>query len=115
MIIEGNLIIAEEGFFLKRKYDNQLVGKQYLLGYLYYRDGILLSEPYLEVPDDYTEVSESDVYGETVNDLIRRRYSLSDELALHRQRDEKPKEFQEYYEYCEECKKEAKEIINELY
>lgn len=48
------------------------------------------------------------LYGERVNKLIRQRYSLSEELALNRQRFEKPEEFAEYYAYCEECKQRAK-------
>jgi hypothetical protein len=50
-------------------------------------------------------------YGERVNALIRRRYTVSDELAILRQRDEKPEEFAEYFAYCEECKAEVKSNI----
>lgn len=51
-----------------------------------------------------------DGYGERVNALIRERYSLSEELALLRQRDTKPDEFAQYNAYCEECKTKAKLI-----
>lgn len=51
-------------------------------------------------------------YGEVVDYLIRQRYSLSSELAILRQRDEKPDEFESYYKYAEECKNKANEIIN---
>ena len=47
-------------------------------------------------------------YEERVQDLIRRRYTLSDELALHRQRESKAAEFNEYYAYCEQCKAQAR-------
>lgn len=47
-------------------------------------------------------------YEETVVSLIRERYSLDEELAIQRQRDAKPDEFQIYFEYCEECKQRAK-------
>ena len=50
-------------------------------------------------------------YGELVNLFIRERYSLSEELAIIRQKDEKPEEYQAYYDYCEECKKRAKQIL----
>lgn len=48
-------------------------------------------------------------YEERVEQLIRERYSLNQELAIQRQRDTKPSEFDEYFAYCEECKTKAKE------
>ena len=48
-------------------------------------------------------------YEERVEELIRERYSLNQELAIQRQRDTKVDEFNAYYEYCEECKTKAKE------
>jgi hypothetical protein len=50
-------------------------------------------------------------YEERVEQLIRERYSLNEELAIQRQRDTKVDEFNAYYEYCEECKTKAKEEI----
>lgn len=47
-------------------------------------------------------------YMEYVDRLIRRRYSVSAELAILRQRDSKPEEFAEYNAYAEECKARAK-------
>lgn len=55
----------------------------------------------------------SEVYGQTVDSLIRKRYSLWDELAILRQRDEKPEEWEAYNSYCEQCKAEAKKIVYE--
>ena len=43
-------------------------------------------------------------YDEAVDTKIRERYSISQEFAILRQRDEKPDEYAEYYAYCEECK-----------
>lgn len=43
-------------------------------------------------------------YGEAVNNKIRERYTVSQEFAILRQKDEKPEEYAEYYAYCEECK-----------
>ncbi len=40
--------------------------------------------------------------------LIRIKYSVSDELAILRQRDTKVEEFNEYYNYVEWCKKQVK-------
>lgn len=50
----------------------------------------------------------NDEYELYVNSLIRQKYSLSNELAIIRQKDEKPLEWQEYFNYVEECKKQAK-------
>ncbi len=51
---------------------------------------------------------EQDDYIEKVVALIRKRYTMNDELAILRQRDAKPTEFDEYNAYVEECKAEAK-------
>lgn len=51
-------------------------------------------------------------YDELVESKIRERYTLSQELAILRQRDSKPTEYQEYYTYCESCKIEAKKVLN---
>ena len=48
------------------------------------------------------------VYGQEVNKRIRKRYTVTDEIAILRQRDEKPDEFAEYNAFVEECKQEAK-------
>lgn len=48
-------------------------------------------------------------YDEKVVALIRQKYSLDEELAIQRQRDTKPEEFNEYFSYCEDCKQRAKE------
>ena len=51
------------------------------------------------------------LYHELVDEKIRSRYAVGDELAIVRQRDRKPQEFAEYDAYCEECKREAKEEL----
>jgi hypothetical protein len=43
-------------------------------------------------------------YDEAVNAEIRKRYSVSQEFAVLRQKDEKPDEYAAYFAYCEECK-----------
>lgn len=52
-------------------------------------------------------------YEEKVVQLIREKYSVDDELAILRQRDNKPNEFAEYNAYCEECKVNAKALLEE--
>lgn len=47
-------------------------------------------------------------YKKMVEAFIRERYSVSDELAILRQRYTKPEEFEEYNAFCEECKARAK-------
>lgn len=47
-------------------------------------------------------------YESEVNERIREKYTLSQELAILRQRDTKPEEYAEYNAYCEECKAQAK-------
>lgn len=49
-----------------------------------------------------------------VNGLIRRNYSLSEELAILRQRDSKSDEFAEYNAFAEECKSLANEILEKI-
>lgn len=53
------------------------------------------------------------VYGQTVDRLIRERYSLWDELAILRQREDKPGEWAAYNAYAEECKAKAKLIMQD--
>lgn len=81
---------------------------------MYYRYGAIVYE-YEDAPeatDNGTETSPVPMdYGETVNGLIRRKYTLSEELAILRQRDTKAKEFEAYNAYAESCKEEARLLI----
>lgn len=81
---------------------------------MYYRNGAIVYE-YEEAPEtteDGTETSTVPMdYGETVNGLIRRKYTLSEELAILRQRDTKAEEFEAYNAYAESCKEEARLLI----
>ena len=43
-------------------------------------------------------------YDDAVDAEIRKRYSVSQEFAILRLREEKPDEYAAYYAYCEECK-----------
>lgn len=49
--------------------------------------------------------------GELVDAMVRVQYSISDELALLRQRDVKAEEFAAYNEFVEACKAEAKIML----
>lgn len=48
-------------------------------------------------------------YDTVVDTEIRKRYTVSQEFAILRQRDEKPEEYAAYFAYCEECKAYVKE------
>lgn len=50
-------------------------------------------------------------YDELVDQEIRKKYSVSQEFAILRQKDEKPEEYAAYYAYCEECKARVKELL----
>ena len=50
-------------------------------------------------------------YEECVEQFIRQKYNVNQELAIQRQRETKPSEFEEYFAYCEECKAKAKNEI----
>lgn len=64
--------------------------------------------------EKYEEVDEIPIipsraeYEQKVEELIRERYTVSQELSLLRQKDIKQQEYQEYYEYAEQCKANAK-------
>lgn len=51
-------------------------------------------------------------YPQLVENKIRKKYSMSAELAILRQRNSKPEEFAEYNAFCELCKSEAKNELN---
>ena len=55
--------------------------------------------------------TQSRLYPDLVSEKIRKRYSINAELAILRQRDEKPDEFAEYNAYAEQCKIEAKKEL----
>lgn len=52
-------------------------------------------------------------YEQLVRRRIRERYSVDDELAILRQRDTKPEEFEAWFEYAERCKTVARQIMAE--
>ena len=50
-------------------------------------------------------------YGDYVAMEIHKCYSVDDEIAIIRQKDEKPEEYATYYAYCEACKAKVKAMI----
>lgn len=87
----------------------------------------IVDQPYIEAQPQREEVEQIQVYipftaeeqvqynqqryENLVESKIRERYTLSQELAILRQRDTKQDEYQEYFNYCEACKAEAKTEI----
>ena len=122
MTYDNGILRAEEGKMLRRISDKALFGTEITLGYTWYINNVRLKRPLKELPEHYEELSQEEldeekarndalkqrIEAEHINDLIRERYSLSDELAILRQRDEKPEEYKEYFAFCEDCKKQVK-------
>ena len=54
------------------------------------------------------QVLSNEEYENKIVALIRKKYNVNQELAILRQRDTKPLEYQEYYDYVEQCKKQVK-------
>ena len=52
-------------------------------------------------------------YEALVAKLIHKSYSIDSELAILRQKDEKPEEYQTYYNFAESCKEQARTYIAE--
>ena len=61
-----------------------------------------------QIETEEQPIEDTRTYKQKVEDYIREKYTVSDELAILRQRDTKPEEYAEYYAYCEECKAKAK-------
>lgn len=80
---------------------------------IYFKRGTLLPA---DTAADFEEVSEIPAftradYEAQVERLIRARYSVSQELAILRQRDTKPDEFAAYDAFAERCKAEARQTL----
>lgn len=82
---------------------------------VYFKRGLAigLSVEQCEEVDEIPNIRNEEDYGNQVNDLIRRRYSLSEELAILRQKEEKPDEYRAYFAFCEECKAKAKAEVEQ--
>jgi len=80
---------------------------------MYYRNGAIVYEyePIPEIPIEEEQPIPEMTYEEQVVAKIRERYSVDDELAILRQRDTKPDEFEAYNAYAESCKGEARLLI----
>lgn len=120
----SNVIAVDSDFFIEdfdgwikidEGHDYQYAGSNYF-------NKPLLDEydryNYKLVDGEVVEIEEQDkpvyqpyTYKQLVEHKIRTRYTVSDELAILRQRDIKPQEFEEYNAFCEQCKVEAKQEL----
>lgn len=50
-------------------------------------------------------------YERRVDGLIRLKFTISQELAILRQKDSKSQEYKAYFDYCEECKTTARKEV----
>lgn len=68
---------------------------------------------YLEITAEELAEMQKEVatipYEERIVNRIREKYSINDELAILRQRDTKPEEFEEYNAFVEKIKAEERE------
>lgn len=60
---------------------------------------------------EITEIPLEEQYKNRIVNLIKERYSTDDEIAILRQRDVKPEEFNTYDAYVESCKAQAREEL----
>lgn len=75
-----SVICADEGMVLARKSNGMIVGESYHLGYNYYDEGVGLSAPRLEVPEDFEEIVKPEDYEQPqVIDQVQ-RLKRTDEL-----------------------------------
>lgn len=82
--------------------------------WLIYENGTL-TPCFYKYTKEELEKQKKKAYPILVEQYIREKYSLSDELAILRQRDTKPEEFEAYNIYAEQCKLRAKEEISKIY
>lgn len=64
--------------------------------------------PQPPAPQPYVP-SYDELYKQRIVELVRGKYDIDDELAILRQRESKPEQFNEYNEFVEQCKVEAHE------
>lgn len=80
----------------------------------YFKKGMMLPTDTIDMYEEVDEIPKytHQEYVDKVRELIKERYTIEDEIALHRQKEVKPYEFDEYNDYCEECKLKAKELLS---
>ena len=109
--------------FSERKIYDKLLNKKFRIYYNEIEDtetSSYINDANIEVIDSYTiykyNILDIDSIDKRsiVSSLMKLKYSIDDELAIQRQRDSKPEEFNDYNVYAEECKIIADEILNKI-
>lgn len=78
----------------------------------YFKRCIKLPNDTIDMFEEVESIPEVNVefdYKEEVVRRIREKYSIADEIAILRQQDIKPDEYQEWYAFCESVKQDVKE------
>lgn len=99
-------LIAENIHLVEEKLDNEVISSYYTCNLVAKFRPALSPEQEAKIKDKkYEALTET---------LIAKKYSIKQEIAIARQKDVKPEEYQVYYNYCEECKAKAhKEVYGE--
>ena len=109
--------------FSERKIYDKLLNRKFRIYYNEIEDtetSSYINDANIEVIDSYTiykyNILDIDSIDKRsiVSSLMKLKYSIDDELAIQRQRDSKPEEFDDYNAYAEECKIIADEILNKI-
>lgn len=109
--------------FSERKIYDKLLNKKFRIYYNEIEDtetSSYINDANIEVIDSYTiykyNILDIDSIDKRsiVSSLMKLKYSIDDELAIQRQKDSKPEEFDDYNAYAEECKIIADEILNKI-
>ena len=66
---------------------------------------------WLSLAKEQEEALKGKAYADRVAQLVREKYSVDDELAIQRQKDVKPDEWNAYNDYVEQCKATARTEI----
>lgn len=66
---------------------------------------------WLSLAKEQEEAQKGKTYADRVVQLVREKYSVDDELAIQRQKDVKPDEWNAYNDYVEQCKATARAEI----
>ena len=103
-------IMAEDGCLLRRRGETATAGNTPLIAAAAVADWEEITVEEAENAKRSAEAEER--YRRIVTERIRRRYDLDAELAILRQRDDKPEEFAAYSAYAEQCKAEARAEVD---
>lgn len=69
------------------------------------------TEDYIEIDASIESYNKRQEYESKVEELIRKKYTVSQEFSVQRQKEKKPKEYDVYNSYCEECKNIARRDV----